>query len=123
MGKAIAEALGEYGATVIISSNDLGGCKKVASDLNQKGIIAYDIPCDVSSKEEIDQLVVKALQKADKIDILVSCVGIAPAGSFLGIHSEQFERTMQLNLQSGIYLTKTSLWMVGQLSVMETESN
>ncbi|MES2520662.1 MAG: SDR family oxidoreductase [Bacteroidota bacterium] len=106
MGKAIAEILGLYGAKIIISSNDNDACQSVLKEFKAKGILAFSIPCDVSKKEEIDFLFSKISSKVGQIDILVCCVGIAFTGSFLEINSENFEKTMQINLQSVIYLTK-----------------
>jgi NAD(P)-dependent dehydrogenase (short-subunit alcohol dehydrogenase family) len=106
MGKAIAEALGSHGATVIISSNDEKGCLATQTAFQNKGIKAFAIPCDVSKKEEIDALVFESEKKAGTIDILVNCVGIAIPGSFLDIDSENFEKTMQINLENAIYLTQ-----------------
>ncbi len=105
MGKAIAEAMGVRGAKVIVSSNDALGCEAVANEFQEKGIDAVAIACDVSQTKEIDVLI----EKADRIDILVSCVGMALAGSFLEINAEDYEKTMQINLQSAIYLTKKVL--------------
>ncbi len=109
MGKAIAEAMAAHGATVIISSNDGAGCEAVLQEFLEKGIRAIAISCDVSKKSDIEKLVKTALEKTEKIDILASCVGIAPTGSFLEINAADFERTMQINLQSAIYLTKLLL--------------
>jgi NAD(P)-dependent dehydrogenase (short-subunit alcohol dehydrogenase family) len=106
MGKAIAEAMGLQGATVIISSNDNIACELVLADFQEKGITAFAIPCDVSRNEEIDNLYQKAIEETSKIDILVSCVGVGILGSFLEINQENFENTMQINLQSAIYLSK-----------------
>jgi NAD(P)-dependent dehydrogenase (short-subunit alcohol dehydrogenase family) len=109
MGKAIAEALGAHGARVVVSSNDAEACREVVQDFVGRGIQAISIPCDVSIPADIDHLVKTALSTMGKIDILASCVGIAPAGSFLDNHAADFERSMQVNLQSAIYLTKLLL--------------
>lgn len=109
MGKAIAEAMGLQGATVIISSNDEQACTAVLAEFKKKSIRAFSIPCDVSSKTDIELLCEIALQKTGKIDVLASCVGIAPAGSFLDIDAADFDRTMQINLQSALYLSKLLL--------------
>jgi NAD(P)-dependent dehydrogenase (short-subunit alcohol dehydrogenase family) len=106
MGKAIAEILGLNGATVIISSNDKETCEQVLAEFQAKNINAAAIPCDVSQKEQIDFLVSEIENRIGNIDILVNCVGIAIAGSFLEINAENFEKTMQINLQSAIYLTQ-----------------
>ncbi len=109
MGRAIAEAMGQQGATVIVSSNDEAGCETAVLALKEKGVKAVSIPCNVSRKEAIDTLYRTALAQLGKIDVLVSCVGMAPAGSFLDITAPDFEQLMALNLQSAIYLTKLVL--------------
>lgn len=106
MGKAIAELLGIHGATVIVSSNDEQGCLATQKEFQDNEIKAIAIPCDVSKKENIDALVLETKEKAGEIDILIHCVGIAIPGSFLEIDTESFEKTMQINLQSAIYITK-----------------
>ncbi len=109
MGRAIAEALGLQGATVILSSNDQEACEVAAEHFRNQGITAHAVYCDVSSKEDIDELIKQGIALEGKIDVLMSCVGIAPAGSFLEIDAEQFERTLQINLQSALYLSKKVL--------------
>ncbi|MBD0368447.1 MAG: SDR family oxidoreductase [Flavisolibacter sp.] len=106
MGRAIAEAMAEQGATVVLSSNDEQGCKQVTEDLNEKNYAAHYIVCDVAKKEEIENLYNGTISRAGKIDILVSCVGVAIPGSLLDINAEDFEKTFAINLQSAIYLTK-----------------
>ncbi|WP_369753988.1 SDR family NAD(P)-dependent oxidoreductase [Flavobacterium sp. WC2409] len=106
MGKAIAEIIGLHGATVIISSNDEKGCNATLIEFENKGINALTITCDVSKKEAIDKLVFESEEKVGPIDILVNCVGIAIPGSFLDIKSEDFAKTMQINLENAIYLTQ-----------------
>jgi len=63
IGKAIAEALGSHGATVIISSNDANGCKQTVIDFHAKEIEAYGIYCDVSLKVDIDNLIEKVIER------------------------------------------------------------
>jgi len=106
MGKAIAKALGNYGATVVVSSNDVKGCEDTVKEFEQLGIQAIAIPCDVSDKASIDSLFEEMESLVGKIQILVSCVGIAIPGGLMDIDSESFEKTMQINLQAAIYLTK-----------------
>ncbi len=106
MGKAIAHILGLHGAKIVISSNDKEACEKVLAEFQAENINATAIPCDVSEKEQIDFLVKETEKTFGNIDILVNCVGVAVAGSFLEIDAESFEKTMQINLQSVIYLTK-----------------
>jgi NAD(P)-dependent dehydrogenase (short-subunit alcohol dehydrogenase family) len=106
MGKAIAEAMGTQGAKVIVSSNDTEGGMQTVDDFKTKGIEAVFIACDMSKRVEIQALYDKSIAFFGKIDILVSCVGIALPNSFLDINAVDFEKTMSLNLQSALFLTK-----------------
>ena len=106
MGKAIALAMAQQGANVIISSFDEKELQKTQLEFSEKGLKAIAIPCDMNRSEDMDRLVKESFKVFQKIDILVNCVGIAPAGSFLDIDNELFEKTMGLNLQASIYLSK-----------------
>jgi NAD(P)-dependent dehydrogenase (short-subunit alcohol dehydrogenase family) len=106
MGKAIAEAMGVHGAKVIVSSNDTEGGRETVEAFKNNNIEAVFIACDMSKKADIKQLYDKSIEKFGKIDILGSCVGIAQPNVFLDITAADFEKTMALNLQSAIYLTK-----------------
>lgn len=109
MGKAIARAMGTFGAKVIVSSFDASEVDKTVAEFNSLGIIAHGIPCNMEIKSEIDRLVLEGSNKFGTIDILVNCVGTAPTGGFLEITKDSFEKTMSLNLQAAIYLTKLIL--------------
>jgi NAD(P)-dependent dehydrogenase (short-subunit alcohol dehydrogenase family) len=106
MGKAIAEAMGQHGAKVVVSSNESVGILKTVEAFQKLGIEVVGIACDMSRKEEIDQLFQKATQYFGKIDILVNCVGLAVAGGLQDISQDSFEKTMNLNLQAAIHLTQ-----------------
>ena len=106
MGKAIAEAMGIHGAKVVISSNDTEGCQKVVQVFENQGITCIAVHCDMSKVEDIDKLFQMAISTFGQIDILVNGVGMAIPNGFLDINSADFEKTIGLNLQSAIYLTK-----------------
>ena len=106
MGKAIAEALGYHGATLIIASNDELACEHVKDEFSQKGITTWAKVCDVSDSDQVKTLVNDALQITGKIDILVSCVGIGLAGSLENISTQYFSKMMQVNLLQALELTQ-----------------
>jgi NAD(P)-dependent dehydrogenase (short-subunit alcohol dehydrogenase family) len=106
MGKAIALALAKHGAEVIISSFDRQELENTQVEFKNIGVEVQAIPCDMSQKAQIDQLIAACFSKYSKIDILVNCVGVAPIVGFLEINQENFEKTMTLNIQSAIYISK-----------------
>ncbi len=106
MGRAIAEAMGAHGATVVVASHDADGCAATVQALQQQGATALAVPCDVSQPTEVQQLVETALAQFGRIDVLVSCVGVADMGSLLDVRAADFERSLALNLRSALYLSQ-----------------
>jgi NAD(P)-dependent dehydrogenase (short-subunit alcohol dehydrogenase family) len=106
MGKSIAEAMGLHGAKIIVSSNDTEGVLKTVKDFKNQGIEAIGVTCDMAKREDIDTLFKTAISNYGKIDILVNCVGLAATGGLLDIKSENFNKTMGLNIEAAIYLTQ-----------------
>ncbi|NBA76665.1 SDR family oxidoreductase [Emticicia sp. ODNR4P] len=106
MGKAIAEALGLHGATLMIASNDGLACQQVREEFSQKGITTWAKVCDVSDSNQVRTLVNETLQITQKIDILVSCVGIGLAGSLENSTNQDFSKMIQVNLLQALELTQ-----------------
>jgi len=106
MGKAIAEALGLYGATLMITSNDEIACQQVREEFSQKGITTWAKVCDVSDSNQVKTLIHETLQITKKQDILVSCVGIGLAGSLGNSSNQDFSKMMQINLLQALELTQ-----------------
>jgi NAD(P)-dependent dehydrogenase (short-subunit alcohol dehydrogenase family) len=109
MGKAIAQAMGIHGARVVVSSFEPLEVKKTVEEFKKLGIEVIGVPCDMTCKEEIEHLKSECDLKFGTVDILVNCVGAAPTGGFLDISKDDFEKTMGLNLQAALYLTKLVL--------------
>ena len=106
MGKAIAEALGLHGATVIVSSNEPEAVKNTVEAFQSKAISVLGIVCDMTQKTDIDNLHKQTMSSFGKIDILVNCVGIGEPGGLFTINHDTFPKIIGLNLQAAIYLTK-----------------
>ncbi|MGX7689179.1 SDR family NAD(P)-dependent oxidoreductase [Flectobacillus roseus] len=106
MGKAIAETLGLHGATLMIASNDGLACQQVREEFSQKGITTWAKVCDVSDSNQVRTLVNETLQITQKIDILVSCVGIGLAGSLENSTNQDFSKMIQVNLLQALELTQ-----------------
>ena len=73
IGRAIAEAMADHGARVVISSRKADACAEAAAAINQKhgDARAMVVPANISSKEELQALVDETRRQWDRIDILV----------------------------------------------------
>lgn len=109
MSKAIAEAMAVHGATVMVSGNDKEGCQRVADNLQKEGYTAHAVVCDVANNEHLNNLYERVTGKVAKVDILVSCVGLAIPGSVHDISKEDFDTTFTVNLQAAVCITNLFL--------------
>ncbi len=106
MGFAIARAMGEAGAAVVVSSNEAEECEAAAANLRAAGIDALAIPCDVAARAEVAALAARALAWRGAVDALVCNAGIAPhMGPLATATDADWDLTMTVNLRSMLWLT------------------
>src|SRR6201989_1818433 len=80
IGRAIAERMAEHGAKVVISSRKADVCEQVAKEINDaygKGT-AVAIAANISSKENLQNLIDESNRAFGKIDVLVCKAGATP---------------------------------------------
>ncbi|WP_419213542.1 SDR family NAD(P)-dependent oxidoreductase [Maribacter sp. X9] len=107
IGRAIAETLLREGAEVIINGRSAKSVEEALCEIN-KNINAAKVsgvPCDFSNPNDIDKLI----QAAGEIDILINNVGIFEPKQFLDIPDEDWQRFFDLNVMSGIRLSRAFL--------------
>ncbi|MDB5759859.1 MAG: family oxidoreductase [Burkholderia sp.] len=106
LGLQIAEALGEQGATLVLSSRKQSDLDEAVAHLKSRGIDATAIAADVSQEAAINGLVTEAMKRLGHIDILVNNAGAtwgAPAESH---PSEAWDKVMNLNIRSIFLLSQ-----------------
>lgn len=106
LGLACVERLSADGARVILSDINREKGKAEAARLAQDGGEVVFVPADVTSKEEVEQLVQATTERFGNIDILVNNAGITHDASFLELEEEDFDRVITTNLKS--------MFLVGQ---------
>jgi len=100
LGLQIAEALGEAGAKVLLTSRKAADLEEAAGDLQAKGIDTRWVAADASDPEQIERVVGEAMQRLGKIDILVNNAG-ATWGAPAEEHPlEAWDKVMNLNVRS-----------------------
>lgn len=106
IGYGIAYRLAEAGAKVLIADTDGETAEKSANELREKGWAAEAIKTDVSSEEDVKQMIAACQDQFGSVDILVNNAGIYPPAPVSQMTEEQFERVMHVNLRSVFLATK-----------------
>jgi NAD(P)-dependent dehydrogenase (short-subunit alcohol dehydrogenase family) len=106
IGRAIAEALADHGAKVVISSRKAPACQEVADAINAKHPgAAIVVPASISSKEELQILVDETRRQLGRIDVLVCNAASNPYyGPMGGISDEQFRKILDNNVIANHWL-------------------
>ncbi|KAF6254965.1 hypothetical protein COO60DRAFT_1537787 [Scenedesmus sp. NREL 46B-D3] len=104
IGLAVAQALGQEGAAVMVSDVDDIAAQQAVDSLLQQGIRAEYTHCDVANKDQVQQLIQQTVQQLGGVDILVANAGIVKAAPFLEMSEEDFDAVLAVNLK-GVFLT------------------
>ena len=106
LGLQIAEALGDQGARLVISSRKAADLAAAQKHLADRGIEVDFIAADNSKDEEIQRLADEAIAKLGRVDILVN-----NAGATWGAPTEEhpidaWDKVMNLNIRAIFVLTQ-----------------
>src|SRR5579875_679545 len=103
LGRAIALALAEAGASVALGLRDLSQDSGVAADIRALGRSVLPLQMDMSDLGQIRSAVADTVAHFGKLDILVNNAGIAPTYLALDVVESDFDRTLLINLKGTFF--------------------
>lgn len=106
IGQKIAELFDQKGIKIVLADIDVNTLKEVSKQLGQEPLL---ISCDVTRLEEVRNLMSKALEHHQQIDILINCVGIIIPSLFENASYEDIEKQIDVNLMGTIHCTKEAI--------------
>ena len=112
IGWATAKICLSRGATVYLCDIDNKSLNKIKKHpLNNKRLFSYEY--DASDEYEVSNFFNKINKKTKKIDALINNVGVAgPTGTIEKLSSEDWEKTLKINVISHFYFTKLAIPML-----------
>ena len=128
MGYEMALGLAQHGATVVISSRTQDELDAAAAEINKAvgAKRAHSLAANIVYKDSLQALVDQTHDIAGPIDIVVGNAGVNPYyGPISDISDEHYERTMNANVQSNLWLAKMvapDMAVKGSGSMMFTSS-
>ena len=97
LGEAIARALSERGAALVLSGRRVEALDALATELGARAI-----PCDLSDRAGVERLA----DAAGDVDVLVANAGLPGAGTLLRLEQEEIDRVLEVNLRAPIALAR-----------------
>src|SRR4051794_34488894 len=94
LGLQIAHALGEAGAAIAITARKPEGLAEAKQELEDAGIKAMAVRCDISNNAEVEHAVKQVLDAFEHIDILVNNAGATWGASFQELPLEAWDKVV-----------------------------
>jgi NAD(P)-dependent dehydrogenase (short-subunit alcohol dehydrogenase family) len=90
IGRAIALALAEHGAAVVVADLDAEGAAKVATAIGEESALAVEV--DVSDEASVDRAFADAALRFGGIDLVVNNAGLAASASLVDTTADTWDR-------------------------------
>jgi len=104
IGRSIALALARCGCSVTINyRKSRDEADEVVNSIRQMGGKALAVKCDVSKREEVENMFAATVDAFNKVDILVNNAGIFMGAPLLETTDEIWDKNMEINLK-GVFL-------------------
>jgi gluconate 5-dehydrogenase len=100
LGLQIAEALGQAGAKILLTSRKAADLEEAAADLQAQGIDTRWVAADASDPAQVQRVVNEAMQRLGRIDILVNNAGATWGAPAEDHPLEAWDKVMNLNIRS-----------------------
>ena len=104
IGRGIADGLAEAGADIVVCARHFDRCQQACSEIEKLGVKTLPVKCNVSNREDVENMVGTTVQEFGKIDILVNNAGITGAAkAVIDMSDEEWHETLAINL-TGVFL-------------------
>ena len=110
IGRSIAEHMAAAGAKVVVSSRKAEACQPVVDAIRRNGGEAASIPCNISHRDQLQNLVDGTLAAFQRIDVLVCNAATNPVyGPMSAIDDAAFDKIINTNVRSNFWLCNMTL--------------
>ena len=118
LGLQMAEALGEQGARLVITSRKQAELDEAVAHLKQRGVDVMAVASDLSKESAVTPLVVTAMKHLGHIDILINNAGATWGAPAEDHPLEAWDKVMNLNVRSIFLLSQA----IGKQSMIPRRS-
>lgn len=110
IGAQIVKTLANENYKVVLNyNNSKEQAEKIQQELLEQGKEIEIIKADVSKREETEKLIQFAINKFNKIDVLINNAGISQEGLFTDVTEEEWQKIINTNLNSVFYCNQKAL--------------
>jgi len=111
LGRQMAEGLAEMGANVALCARKKERCEQAAHELQQLGVKALALGCDVKNPEDVQKLADEVVAQFGRIDILINNAGTSWGAPVEEMKLEDWNKVIETNL-TGTFLCSQAVGKV-----------
>ena len=106
IGAGCAVALAEVGADVVCAARTVEQIEETAATIEKIGRRALAVRCDVTKREDLENLAERAASEFGRIDILINNAGGWPPKEALRTSERSFDEAFHFNVTTAFLLTR-----------------
>ncbi|WP_410510134.1 SDR family oxidoreductase [Methanosarcina hadiensis] len=109
IGRAICLALAKEGADIVVVARTEKDIRETARMVEKEDRRALAVSTDIRIEEDVENMVLKAMDTFGRIDILVNNAGVAYRKYMVDTSREEYENIMDTNVKGMFFCTKYAL--------------
>src|SRR4051812_15701987 len=103
LGEATARMLSAEGATIVLGARRIDRLQSLAKELTGRGAKALAIETDVRDREQVQRLVDTAVQKVDRIDVMINNPGLMQQSALGSLKVDEWDNMIDINIKGVLY--------------------
>jgi NAD(P)-dependent dehydrogenase (short-subunit alcohol dehydrogenase family) len=103
IGRQMAQGLAEAGANIVLCARQADRCEQAAAELEQLGVRALGLGCDVRDPEQVAAVVARTIADFGAVDVLVNNAGTVWGAAPEDMPLEGWQKVVDVNL-TGVFL-------------------
>jgi len=103
VGESTARLLAANGAKVVVGARRKDRIDALVKDITGKGGSALGFTTDVTKRGDVEALVQGAIDKYNRIDVIVNNAGIMPIAPMAAVKVEEWDRMIDVNIKGLLY--------------------
>lgn len=109
IGKRFAQKFAEDGARLVLVDLNQDALENTAAELSKLGAEIKTYVCDLSKRENVEELGKKVHAEVGKMDVLVNNAGVVFGGPFLEVDQDLHDLTYKVNILAITWMTRAFL--------------
>ena len=106
IGLAIARALADDGASVVVSGRDAARLDAAVKDLEARGGAVLAVAADAAKREDVDCLVEATRERFGRVDVAVNNAGITRDQLLVRMKDDDWDQVLDTNLRGVFLMTR-----------------